>query len=746
MHISKQTYSIILSIFFFYTVPPLAAQQPLSAEVKMFNGRGAIYLNGVPEYPMIYALTDVPGGRWSWEELPRYNLQNFCNHGVRLVQVDLAFDHVWKADGSINTDTAQKQLSGVLDVCPNAAIILRFHVNPPKWWQQKHPEENTVYADTTSMPDIDWGLQRIIEDDEENPTRHSLASARWKEEATVKLIEFLAKLKTLPEAKALAGIQVAGGVYGEWHYWGFINNEPDVSLPMQQYFHGWLKEKYGTDAALQKAWNDKQVTLSKAGLPTLNERRSTQAGIFRLPANERKVIDYYEAQHQVVADDIIHFCKVVKENWPRPIITGAFYGYYYAVFGRETAGGHLQLQRVLNSPYVDFLSAPGAYYPDAREMGDPYRSRGLVTSVRLHGKLWLDEMDQQTFLLPLKDTAYKTTLQKSIAQTRRNLLFTFTNGAGLWFYDFGPSGFNGGPRLVDHGSFGWWDEPTLMQDIGQMKKLLDSSFRKTYTSGADVLLVHSTETFYYTGSDRTASYMGHWANNWVPPAVFRSGVVHDVVHVDDLDKVNLDQYKAIVLVNTWLLTPTQKNLIQNKVAKNGRHLIWLYASGYTDGKILSKEFTETVTGMRMQLLPQDTITTVIIKTEGEKEYRYNVQNKAVKPLLIVQDKNATTLGVIANTHYTAFARKTQKQYTSWYLALPPAQPELWRSIFSAAGAHIYNDSGDIFYNGSGLLVVHTATGGSRTIRLKNGQEITLELPANSTTVLDAQTGKMLLQP
>jgi hypothetical protein len=354
-------------------------------------------------------------------------------------------------------------------------------------------------------------------------------------------------------------------------------------------------------------------------------------------------------------------------------------------------------------------------------------------------------MDQQTFLVPLKDTAFKTSLQKSIAQTRRNVLFTFTNGAGLWFYDFGPSGFNGGPRLLDHGSFGWWDEPTLMQDIVHLKKLLDSSFRQPYVSSADVLLVHSTETFYYTGSDRAASYMGHWANNWVPPAIFRSGVVHDVVHIDDLDKVHMDQYKAVVFVNTWLLTPAQKQMIQSKVAKNGRHLVWLYAPGYTDGKTVQKEFTERVTGIKMRLLPQDTTTTVVITREGEKEYRYSVQNKAVNPLLVVQDNRAATLGVIAGTDYTAFARKEQKQYTSWYLSLPSAEPALWRSIFSTAGAHIYNVSGDIFYAGSGLLVVHTATGGNRTIRLKNGQDVNVTLQANSTTVLEAQTGKILLQ-
>jgi hypothetical protein len=31
------------------------------------------------------------------------------------------------------------------------------------------------------------------------------------------------------------------------------------------------------------------------------------------------------------------------------------------------------------------------------------------------------------------------------------------------------------------------------------------------------------------------------------------------------------------------------------------------------------------------------------------------------------------------------------------------------------------------------------------IRLKNGQEVNVDLQANSTTVLEAQTGKILLQ-
>ena len=94
------------------------------------------------------------------------------------------------------------------------------------------------------------------------------------------------------------------------------------------------------------------------------------------------------------------------------------------------------------------MCGPNTYYPQAVESGEPYRSRSLINSVLLHGKLWLDEMDQQPPLVPLKDSAFSLNLAKSIATVRRNFLFSFTKGMGLWFYDFGPSGFNGGKMLI----------------------------------------------------------------------------------------------------------------------------------------------------------------------------------------------------------------------------------------------------------------------------------------------------------
>jgi hypothetical protein len=112
-------------------------------------------------------------------------------------------------------------------------------------------------------------------------------------------------------------------------------------------------------------------------------------GIFRDPQKEQRVIDYYDCQQYVVAEDILHFCKLVKEAWPRPLIVGVFYNYFFMTFGRQASGGHLQEQMILNSPHIDYLSAPQSYWGGARQIGGSGQARGLIESALLHNKLWL---------------------------------------------------------------------------------------------------------------------------------------------------------------------------------------------------------------------------------------------------------------------------------------------------------------------------------------------------------------------
>jgi hypothetical protein len=142
----SQTPGRLLPLLLSLMIPSLSSAQPvspapLSSEVRMHHNRPTIFINNKPESPVIYALTDTPGGRWTWEELPQHNIRQFWSSGIRLFQVDLWLDHCWQPDGTIDITLARRQIAGILSVCPRAAVFFRFHVTAPKWWMERHPEE-----------------------------------------------------------------------------------------------------------------------------------------------------------------------------------------------------------------------------------------------------------------------------------------------------------------------------------------------------------------------------------------------------------------------------------------------------------------------------------------------------------------------------------------------------------------------------------------------------------------------------
>lgn len=128
-----------------------------------------------------------------------------------------------------------------------------------------------------------------------------------------------------------------------------------------------------------------------------------------------------------------------------------------------------------------------------------------------------------------------------------------------------------------------------------------------------------------------------------------------------------------------------------------------------------------------------------------EQRNYWFQNKLVDPLFAVNDKRAEAFGISKDSSEVLFARKNFSDYTSWFIAIPPADPGIWRYIFSEAHAHEYDSTKDVHYSGGSILTIHTADGGDRAIVLKNGKKIELQLPANSTTLLDAETGENLMR-
>ncbi len=622
-----------------------------------------------------YALTDCTGGRFSFDEQPRQSIGQFAAIGFRLFQVDLWLEDCLPSEGKWDTTIARRQLAGVLEACPDAGIVLRWHLNAPAWWRDQNPGELTQYDNGgPEIPDRKLPV-RYLQDDLRRTPRASMASEKWLRFAADYTERLLRELALAPEGNALIGVHLANGVYGEWHYWGFMRNEPDTSAPMQRYFADWRRQRGKKSVAV----------------PTIAERRSLDEGIFRDPPRRETVIDYYRCQQELVAARILHFCELVKKSWPRPILTGVFYGYFFSMFDRQATGGHLCLDRILSSPHVDYLSAPQAYGPLFRDPGGSGITRALIETIRLNGKLFLDEMDQTPSWKWRNDVdqAFELTrVEEDVAIIRRNILEGYSRGAGHWYYDFGPAN-----------NSGWWADKRLIAEIDRLHRILRRYHELPYEPAGDVLAVFDTEVFYYTGSIQGADPLTDpLAVNRTVAGLYQSGAAIETVHLADLPKLDLRRFRVILFCNTWLLKAEQRKWIRERVIAPGRVVIFQGLPGYCDGEKLSIDFSRAVTGLDLR----------------------PASNTRFSPAL----------------EFVGQPPPGVRFFTT--------PPEDWKEILRAAGAHLYTGHTDVIHAGGGLVLLHAGKAGDRSVTFRNGKRTDCRVQAAESVLFDARTGERLL--
>ena len=702
--------------------------KPLSSSVRLHRGRPTLFLNDRPVLPYVYALTDCPGGRLSYEEYPAHSMRKFADSGVRLFQLDIWLEDLWGEDGSLDITMAVKQIRGVLEICPDAAVFFRFHTTPPRWWHARYPGECVEYADRPDpVEERPFDFERYLERDNLAVRRHSYASRRWRDDASAKLTLFLERLAARPEGDRLAGVHPATGVYGENHYWGFMSHEPDTCEPMERAFR---EHAEGALAGVAAGVAAGALRPPSGGVPGIEARRHTSDGIFRDPERERLTIEYYAFQHQLVAQSVVHFCRLVKETWPRDIVTGAFYGYYFSLFGRAATGGHLCEEIVLGSPYVDYLSAPQAYTRSLREVGGAGASRGLLDSARINGKLWLDEMDQPTHRDTLLGGMPVYDLETSVQILRRNIVAPFVRGQGLWFYDFGP-----------HNHSGWWNHPRYQDEVREMRLLLEERSQAPYQNQSDVLFVYDTKTHLVTANSQELDPLTELTcANVSYPHAWRSGAAFDVVYLSDIEKVDWSRYRCVVFMNTFAMRDETKAYVRSHVLREGRHVWWVYAPGYSDFRVNSVGFVEELTGFRLEKRAQPGLA---VRTDaGDYRLPDPGESHRLDWVLIPGDPEEVH-GRYLSTGEVAIASRETPTHTSWFFSLPPTRAQVFRHFFRKCGVHLYNEHDDALLEGSGLLVLHTKEGGLRTLTMRDGRRVELELEPAETVVLDSATGMIL---
>ncbi|MBE5770887.1 MAG: hypothetical protein E7336_05915 [Clostridiales bacterium] len=707
-------------------------------QVKFQNNRPELLLDHVSQPPVLYGLSDFPAAR-SNTAYAQKNIANFAAQGIHMVTADTNLAYAWHKATPFDIEPIQAEIAGVLEADPDSMVLLRLHMNPPYWWLRDHPEETAWYL---GNPGVDDGEPiRMIRDDgiganggTEGRLRVCLGSKLWLKEAGERLKMLCQQLSQTPEGKHLMGIQVACGLYGEWHQWG-----TDDGPCMEKHFREYLKETYQTDDNLQKNWGRDDVTIENAPfLPDVNQPGDD--GIFRDPIKGRNIMDAQMSILMTVPEAILYFCRIIKENWPWPILAAAFYGSYIGSTNKNFApiGCGLRPDIIFQEPgVVDCLCSPFPYMKNRLADGAPM-SRGLLESMRLHHVLWLTEMDQNPVGAATYHGGDPKQRPETIAMLRRNCILPLLGGMGYWYYDHrivpAVAKLEGTASTVGSIFYkkGWWDAPDLMAEIGRIQRIAEKRNAKSYRPVADVLIVYDTK-----------SHLAHAQNIdqhfSLQNAIARSGAAFDCIYLSDLNKAELSRYRCVIFANAWQLNEAQQAEIKKLTAD--KQVIFLYAAGYSDEKTLDIAHIQETIGMALEKIETEG---VMVSNGGvlPKESIALDENAAqiISPCFKVTDTAAHPLAYYEKSGACCAARKEN----IWYFALPTLSQDWARAIFKEAGCHIYGENGDAIFADQDMMMINTYSGCWQEITLRNGKTFLCDLPAMTTAVYNAQTGERYL--
>ena len=708
----------------------------MNACVKNYGNKPTLFIDGKIVSPVIYACSSHITPMRAATNLTQRNIKYFAEQGVDLIEVESTLSPHWRKSGEISDMPIRAEVTNVLEANPNAKVILRLHLQPPYWWLRDNPDELCSWAEHKPIDNGEPPL--LIPETAELTLHESLASEKWIKDTSEILAVLCEKLKNSDIGEHILGIHIGSGVYSEWHHYGF-GAHPDYSRSMLKRFRKFLKEKYGTEKLLNDAWGTQNVTFDNVKLPSWERRFPETDTYFRDCIKDRDVADSLECLQLVVPEAIISFCKVIKKKWPE-VLTGAFYGYFFGVFGIiATTGGHLAIKHLFdNEKYIDFLAAPLCYYENRKAEGT-FFPRGVLESERLNNILWLTEMDSAPYEIgiwqegkTIKGKSEIVERQSSFA-LKRNVLGNLTRGHGAWYFDH---------RIFDDPvktnylkECGWWEKERYRRDIGNIKRIYDKYYPMPYEDETDVLLVYDTKVYF----EMTRSVFSEESLEWkFHAAISATRTNFREIYLDDLLKVSPEQYKCVIFVNTFLMNANRRKIIIDFIEKSSADIVWMYAPGYLDGKTKSLENIKELTGFDLGIVKG--IDTIIYKT--------NLFSETVKTEEVLRESFFIKNKCDEVAHYvdgSVCAGRIEKEGRNiWYLPYYIIPKQLFDYIFGLSEAHRYSNNSDLYImSGNHITVVCSLNGGKSEIFLKNGIKVSIDVAPYTTVTIDSDTGEII---
>ena len=720
---------LFLSCFAVWTLGGIAESQ---WEIKNYQGMPITFHDGQPTAPFLF---------WQWEP-QQWETENLSNVGVDIFSFFGSFPHYanpyWRSDGSFSMDYQDKHVRNLLRWNPNAYFLPRIFSSAPDWWIAANPSEQIRYSEGKSV----------------KPPRESFASEKYLREAGEKYRQAVRHLLDSDAGPRLIGIHVTSGPWGEhfsWDAYSAWKNRPvasDLSEPMRLAFVEFLKQKYGNDLSrLRAAFKDPNITFDAVQVPDGKIRQQTNAGAWRDPAQSRWVMDYYELHNAVTVRLIDHFCRIVKEESKNRILTMVFYGYTQDE-NWPIECDHRGIADLLRLDSVDMLSAPHTYY--RRAQGGDGEMRQYLASAAYHGKLFIDEGDDQTHLERRKKNPDRRCHAVDMADTKSFLYREFgnavTHSVGLWYMDLQK---------------GWFQDPELVDLVGRMGKWMRESLNHSRKRVSQIAVISAPKSEYYLGYRQTpANEIGYALYHDQMADFYRLGAPFDWFLIDDLDAIEQGDYRLCIFLDCFYMTPRQREQIKRLQSKN-RTLVWFYAPGYASDEDLSVERMERLTGFSFESIPEGPLQAkytdkTITQTPGLKNWAYGVDRKQ-QSIFVPKSTPGKAEFLTLAEGLDELAGKpviAQKDFATWrsvFCAAAALDNSVLRKLADQAGVHQYYDGDDVIMANESWLMTHTRTAGTKRFHLptrcrkvtevttetvigENIEEFSIDLPQYATAV------------
>jgi hypothetical protein len=663
-------------------------------------------------------------------ELPQWDSRDGSDHelltaaaaaGIHLFQVGLHLHEFWRSPDAFDLGVFSARMAAALDGDPQAYILIRLHVNPPPFWVKAHPDE---MCRGQTLDGTDSGPQRWP----------SFSSPVWRRDLAEALTELVHRIDREHWAGRLIGFQVMAAHGGEWVYHFTRTGFHDYSPCQVREFRNWLRGKYETDAALQTAWNDPDVTIDTAVVPPPAVRahrdvwnelgRAPPAdqppersnSIFIDPKRDRSLVDYKIFHNTSVTDAIFSAAEALKSGSSQKRVVGVYYGYHVPTTGSITNKGHSDIERLLQSPLIDMLACPLNY--DQRDAGGTTLPQLAPASLRAHSKLFWIEDDSRTCYSPEGTRWRLPTVTATREVMKRTFAYALTKGGGEWWLDFGQR---------------WFAHEPLLDLYAAFADLLATTQPEDRVSASQVVVVLQDQA--YLRLLRNPSFTENLVYRQLLEECSRMGTPFDIAMLADLEK--LPSYRLYIFPDAFFVSREQQDMIERVVRQTGRTALWIYAPALWTDAGLSAESASDLTGISLRTCAVSAVPDLRLRpdasavTAGLAPAFRHVSPVRLDPVVVVDDPEAVPLGdmVLRFPRYPdgadapvqpreiGLATKRVGQATAVYCGVPLIPASLLRGIARAAGVHLYTDGGETVYASRGFLSVHSESEGPLTIRL-----------------------------